>query len=255
MSADVFARGLSLVIGLLSFAMLLLAFSISIARTVRQMIPLYIYQTHVLALATVLTAVEPDPRGELASLGVGAFVLIPILLAVSIEPLLAQATVPENLPIWDRLRRLFPRDIRAATRARALPIWLEQRTSRRGEVLSLAFDLVLIVAAYAIAFSLVRDEILKANSLAVSLALLLLGLSILNNKQDLITQIMGLLVMEHGLFLAAIQVIPIPSVAIVFIISLFLYIIITLTILVFLLPELHRISGSIEVEDQQQLKG
>ena len=66
---------------------------------------------------------------------------------------------------------------------------------------------------------------------------------------------MGLLVMEHGLFLAAVKVIASPSVAIQFVISLFLYIIITLTILLFLLPELHRISGSIEVKDQQQLKG
>jgi len=246
---------LSFVIGLLSFVMLILAFSISIARTVRQMIPLYIYQTVVLALATVLTAIEPAEGGELTHLSIGMFVIIPFLLAVTIEPLLAQATVPEDIPLQERLRRLFPGEIRSATRARALPIWLVQRPSRRGEVLSIAFDLVLIVAAYVTAFSLVKEDIFQANSLAVSFALLLLGLSILNNMRDLITQIMGLLVMEHGLFLAAIQVISIPSVTIVFIVSLFLYIIITLTILVFLLPELHRISGSIEVEDQQQLKG
>ena len=77
----------------------------------------------------------------------------------------------------------------------------------------------------------------------------------MGRKQDIISQNMGLLVMEHGLFLAAIKFIAIPSVSFAFIVSLFLYIFITLTILVFLLPELHQESRSIQVTDQVELKG
>lgn len=248
-----FVLGLPLVIIIFSFAMLILALSISTSRTVRSMIRLYQIQSLVLAGVTLLIAA--DPADHFARVGIGVFVIIPLFLAVIIEPLLAQATVPEDVPFLERLRRMFPRRSSPSTHDKAIPIWLEHRPRRKNEMLSLALDLVLIITSYIISFSLFSQDQSRAYSLAVSLALLLLGLSIMGNKQDLISQIMGLLVMDHGLFLAAIQVIGLLSVTILFIISLFFYIIITLTILVFLLPELHSISGSIDIKDQTHLKG
>jgi hypothetical protein len=66
---------------------------------------------------------------------------------------------------------------------------------------------------------------------------------------------MGLLIMEHGMFLAAIRLNTSSYVTVFFLIGLFLYIFITLTLLIFLLPDLHRISGTIEIDQQEQLKG
>lgn len=241
--------------------MLLMALGIASLRITHQMVRLYKYQSFLLAGATFLTAIEPE------RLLVMPFLIIPLVLAVSIEPLLAQATVPEDIPIRERLTRLFSREIRAATRLQAAPAWLKHSPARRSAALVLVWNLVLLGIAYMAGFFLANDQASMAlgqaagmanslqNSLAVALALLMLGLSTMNNRADIISQIMGLLVMEHGLFLAAVRVIDTPSTTMWIVISLFLYIIITLTILVFLLPELRRISGSIQVDDQQQLKG
>ncbi len=257
------------IITLLSFGMLALAFNLSIARMVHVMITTYQMQSYLLALITLLTAIELDDQSKLPNLSVAAFVIIPLMLAWLIEPLLAQATVPEDVSIQERLRRFFHPSIRTEIRERALPIWLQSLPTRYGEVFLLAFSLLLIVASFFTGYLLIGSSAnapqvsftagnLQANRtifLAISLALVLLGLSTMGLKRDLISQVMGLLVMEHGLFLAAIRFIVVPSVTVVIVVSLFLYIIITLTILFFLLPELHRVSGSIAVEDQNQLKG
>ena len=244
---------LNQIILILSFFMLMLALSISTARTVHHMIRLYQVQSWVLAAITLLIAI--DPNENFAHFRISIFVIIPIFLAFIIKPLLAQATVPEDIPFWERMRRMFPKRFTAATFDKAIPIWLERRPRRRNEILFLGFDLLMILASFIISFRLFAPDRLHALSLSVSFALLLLGLSIMSNKRDLISQVMGLLVMDHGLFLAAIQVIALVSVTLLFVISLFFYIIITLTILVLLLPELHRISGSIDLDNQTQLKG
>jgi hydrogenase-4 membrane subunit HyfE len=75
------------------------------------------------------------------------------------------------------------------------------------------------------------------------------------SQRDLISQILGLLVMDHGLFLATVWVTTLPSLIPTFIISLFLYILITLVILMILLPELHAQSKTINVAEQNELQG
>ena len=77
----------------------------------------------------------------------------------------------------------------------------------------------------------------------------------MRSKTDMISQIMGLLIMEHGMFLAAIRLIPMSLAIVAFVISLVLYIMVTLTILVILLPDLHRISDTIEIDQQKRLRG
>lgn len=258
------AYGLTLLVDILTFAMLLMALRITSAKAVGTMIWLYQVQSAILALVTLLTAVEPAP-GSNAFFGrpsVALVLILPLVLAVSIEALLARATVletPPKLGIRDRVNYWLhdlPRQAR--------PIWLEHSASRRSRTASLVFGLILTAAAYVVAFKLVGVQFASVetptvridfNSLAVSLALLLVGLSTMSRKEDIISQVMGLLVMEHGMFLAGIKVIIVPSLALIFVLSLFVYIIITLTILVYLLPELHRASGTIEVSEQRQLKG
>lgn len=259
---------LPFVVGILAFTMLLMALGISSAKTVKQMIQFYQTQSVILAVVTLLTAVEPDPVSGIpfARLNIAYLMFVPLLLFVTVEVLLARATVPDpsnqlssatptgwkRIYYWLRELRELPRQ--------ANPIWLEHGAPRRNQIHSLAFNLVLTIIAYIIASRLVGGSQptqvgIDPHSLAVSIALLLVGLFTMSRKQDIISQIMGLLVMEHGMFLAAIKVITFPGLALIFVISLFLYIIITLTILVYLLPELHHTSGTIDIEDQQQLKG
>jgi hydrogenase-4 membrane subunit HyfE len=241
------------IVNILAFAMVVMALGIATVKTVREMIRFYQVQSLTLALVTLLTAAEPVTEFSVAFVGV-----LPLGVAISIEALLARATVPGpghlERQSW---REYFIYWLRVLPR-QANPIWLEHRASQSNPILRLVLNLGLTVVAYVIAFSLVggsASQVIDPESLAVSMALVLLGLFTMSSEQDIISQIMGLLVMEHGMFLAAIKVITIPSLAIIFVISLFLYLIVTLTILIYLLPELHRASGSIEVEEQEQLKG
>jgi hydrogenase-4 membrane subunit HyfE len=76
----------------------------------------------------------------------------------------------------------------------------------------------------------------------------------MSNKRDIVAQVIGLLVMEHGLFLAAVRVAP-PALATLFVVSLFCYVLVTLTILLWILPALHRASRSIQLSKHSQLRG
>jgi len=257
-----------------SFFMLIMGLMLSLTRAVHRMIPYYQFQCIGLAVITFLTAIELRENIG-ASISVGVFVVIPILLAIFIEPLLAQATVSENIPVRQRLLRLFDWSIRPHARQQAMLAWLHIRRSRRGTLAILTIDLVLLTLAFITAFTLAGTSslvspataFLKVSSagsglspinimaLAVAFSLLLLGLSTMINSEDIISQVIGLLVMEQGMFLAAVRLLPSSTMRIFFIAGLFLYIIITLTILVFLLPELHYTSGSLDIDQQTRLKG
>ncbi|NMC34919.1 MAG: hypothetical protein GYA36_21065 [Veillonellaceae bacterium] len=244
-------------INILAFSMLIMAMMISMASTVSQMIPLYRIQSGILTLIVILTGLSPVETYESNSrvLILLLFALIPILLILAIEPLLAQATVAEVKSGWRHILLLFRKDVRDNIYRRALPVWLSQQFSYQHSILSIVVDLILIILAFVTAFSIEKKDPLLASILAISLSLLLLGLSIMRSKHDIISQIMGLLVMEHGMFLAAIRIISSPVIVITFVVGLFLYIAITLTILVVLLPDLHRISNTIEIDQQDHLQG
>jgi hydrogenase-4 membrane subunit HyfE len=140
----------------------------------------------------------------------------------------------------------------------ALPVWLAHGLPVSRQVASMVVGLALTGMAYIIAFNLtveVADDKSRPWILSVSLTLLMLGIFTMINRQDLISQIIGLLVMDHGLFLAVIGLIERPDLKPTFVISLLLYILITLVILVILLPELHEESDTIEVADHNTLQG
>lgn len=247
-------------IDILSIAMVPVALAIVAVGAIHRMIQFYRVQCLILASLTLLTALNPEEQDFTTRALLVAFAfLIPGLLAYIIEPLLAQATVPVPAGGTVRLRhsflRLFSPNYAEETRnavERALPVWLEHGLAPSRQIGSVIVSLGLTALAYTAAISLPGKT--SNPEIAVSLILLLLGIFTMINRRDLISQVMGLLVMDHGLFLAAVRVIE-PTLIPIFVISLFLYILITLVILVLLLPELHSASGTIEVSEQNQLQG
>jgi hydrogenase-4 membrane subunit HyfE len=254
---------LPLIIETLAAVMVLTALGIVSVGSIQQMIRLYQAQCLILALITILIALDPTMEAGLATRAfLGAFaVLILGLLAYIIEPLLAQATASREVPWAERLRhsflRLLSRPYRQETSQsiqEARSVWLEHGLSPGRQRNSAIVSLLLTVIAYVVASNLIQDQA-RARSLAVSTTLLMLGFFTMINQRDLISQILGLLVMDHGLFLATVWVTTLPSLIATFVLSLFFYILITLVILVILLPELHAQSQTINVADQNELQG
>ncbi len=296
-------------LGIMTFVMVPIALGIISVKAIRDMIWLYQAQSVVLALLTVFIAVELEGNLNTRIFLIAFALLIPALLAYIIEPLLAQATVPEAETPW--LRRLAPPFLRLINREyqadltksiqKALPIWAEHSLSSSRQLGSVLFSLLLTTGAYIVAFSIggvnqrwipilvillilvifslsrlvvsITISLLLiimvyiaifnlipmgpdwSQSLAVSMTLLMLGIFTMISREDIISQIIGLLVMDHGLFLATVRVITHPQAIPIFVIGLFLYILITLVILVFLLPELHAKSATIQVAEQDELQG
>ena len=79
--------------------------------------------------------------------------------------------------------------------------------------------------------------------LTVSLSLHLVGLYIMTAKSDLISQTVGLLVMDHGLYLAIIKIVAVPVPALSFVFGLWCYTVITFVILVYMVPQIRRREG------------
>ena len=100
---------------------------------------------------------------------------------------------------------------------------------------------VLLLIAFLVPFTITSSTFLLTEriGLAVSLTLHLAGLYYMTFPgRDIITQVVGLLVMDHGLYLAVVKIVEIPVPAAFFVISLYFYTAITIFILVILLPEL-----------------
>ncbi|MBK8050830.1 MAG: hypothetical protein IPK16_29235 [Anaerolineales bacterium] len=85
--------------------------------------------------------------------------------------------------------------------------------------------------------------------LAVALALNLVGLFNMIIKQDIISQVIGLLIMDQGLYLAVVKIVKIPVPATYFVISLYFYTLITVFILLILLPKLRATAQSIDLTE------
>ncbi|MEI6043437.1 MAG: hypothetical protein WCS37_03490 [Chloroflexota bacterium] len=262
------------VVLLIAVVLILMAVAISSRDNASRMITDYKIQALLLFLLTIFTALE------LGDAVIGFLALPPLVMLVLIRALLAQATVvTSGITVWQRLKRAFFESIRpngqpfgwswksrpsprlAATIYPAKDRTIEEATIRwlratdnRDSTLSVAFSFLALALAYFFAFSLIKNQPDVANNLAVSLSLVLIGLLIMLRKKDIISQIVGLLVMEHGMFLAAIRVLRIPSLSLLFVISLFLYLGITIVMLVYLLPELDRTSGSLMIEQQKILR-
>ncbi len=250
------------VVVLLSNVLVIVSLAISASSTLKRMVMLYQTQAWALAAVVLLTSTEPDSR---ASVALVAF--LPALLAVSVPPLLARASVhpapepPSDTPAtWgDNLRTVWSLLLRRE-KVDAELIWLQHGESRLGAAGSSMVDVALIAIAVLVAYRLVGsgqpegEDLRVVASLAVSIALVLQGLLTMVNKQDIVAQVIGLLVIEHGLFLAAVRVAP-SGIALLLVLGLLFYILVTLTILFWILPALHRVSSTISVDTQSELVG
>lgn len=249
------SQALEQVPNLLSYLLVIIALLISAATTLKLMVRLYRAQAWLLTLVVVLTTLEPG-RTRLA---LALVAVLPMMLAIFVPHLLARASIRPRTSA-DKHQALATR---VASQRGALALaeitWLQNGRSRLSGGLSVAIDMALIAAAVLVAYRLVYGpggtlDRAVAPSLAVTIALVLQGLFTMINKKDIIGQVVGLLVIEHGLFLAAVRIAP-PPLAYLFVWSLFFYVLVTMTILLWILPELHRASGSIQVADNSGLKG
>jgi hydrogenase-4 membrane subunit HyfE len=139
----------------------------------------------------------------------------------------------------------------------AAEVWLRHSLGQGRQFVIIGFSLLLILLALLVAFSFEQPEsrLNRIPSLLAALALLLIGVAAMLARRDLISQVIGLLIVDEGLFLAVVRGLQVQrSLIPVFIVSLFLYIGITLVILVALLPTLHVKSGTIEVRRQAELR-
>ncbi len=268
----------------LSYLLIIIALWISATRTLRLMVRLYQAQSLVLTGVVLITAIERR-RSQLA---LGLVAILPLTLAVIVPPLLARATLDAAVMRrgGDDAGLTWLRRLRVAQRwaiDKAELIWLQHGRSRLPVSLTAAVDLFLLATALLAGFRLAglhlvtsavsghgasapgasgqavsgqaaRPSPALVASLAVSIALLLQGLFTMINKNDIISQIIGLLVVDQGLFLAAVRVAP-AALAYYFVLSLFLYVLVTLTILLWVLPGLHRTSASIEIAGNAELRG
>lgn len=241
----------------MSYLLIIIALWISATRTITLMVRLYQTQAIVLTGVVLITAVEPGH--SLVALGLVA--ILPVSLAGIVRRLLAWATFNDTTQPVPASEVSVGQLLRSTvTRRRSLKdaelIWLQHGGSRLPVSMSAAIDLFLITASVLVAYRLPVGNATAGivPSLAVSIALLLQGLFTMINKNDIISQVIGLLVVDQGLFLAAVRVAP-PALAYLFVVSLFLYVLVTLIILLWVLPGLHKTSASIAVVANTELRG
>jgi hydrogenase-4 membrane subunit HyfE len=92
-------------------------------------------------------------------------------------------------------------------------------------------------------------QLSKSISLGVSLCLHLIGLYNTTVKRDIISLVIGILIMDHGLYLAVVKIVEVPVPAGLFVLALYTYTVITILILLFMVPQVIR---SIAEEDVKE---
>jgi hydrogenase-4 membrane subunit HyfE len=268
---------------LLEVILLLTALTIITSNTVSQKITLYRIQSGLLAFVTGLSAFikAMDGSGGNLILLILLIAMLPLLLAWAIKTLLARATlsIPPTVSFRDQVlpvlawlfRPLLPKRLEESREIKrslfffkkierdAEREWLRYKAPAKVPIQLLVF-LTLVFVAFLIVSQIITVgfELSERIGLVVSLALHLIGLYNMVIKQDIISQVIGLLIMDHGLYLAVVKIVEIPVPATFFVMSLYFYTLITLFILVILLPRVRQVTASIdltEISNQSNLKG
>jgi hydrogenase-4 membrane subunit HyfE len=273
---------------LLEIGLLLTALFITIDRSIARIIGIYQFQSLLIAIVTGLSVVtfgsNIAPTGGIIAPAGGIIVLIvflPLTMIVVVRPLLARATIlfPSDRVLMAWLLRPI-RSLRALQRISGIASaaedlqrdaeqeWILPRELNRVHVRHLIVLLLIVLVALLIAADLFSQRSSSQNSspfeqskligLLASLVLGLVGLYNMVIKQDTISQVVGLLMMDHGLYLAVMKIVPIPFPATFFVIGLYFYTITTMFILVIILPGVRDIAGDIEltkVREQSDLIG
>jgi hydrogenase-4 membrane subunit HyfE len=238
--------------------LILVAIYVTTTPTIKHMIIGYRWQSFFLTFGVVLAAMGKlfKPAGSDWNAGAGWFIvpiaLLPLALSLFIRPVLARATL--SAPLGN----LFRADKRHQLETEAERIWLSQ-LMRRNRQYHIGIAIILVIIAFGVAFMVASNFSPSGRiGLAVSLALHLIGLYNMIIKQDIISQVIGLLTMDHGLYLAVVKIVTIPVPASAFVIGLYGYTLITLFILLFLLPKVRSVTESIDlsvIADTTELKG
>jgi len=248
---------------LLEVILILTTFIVTTTPSVKQIISTYRLQSILLAMVTTVAAsakamksYSAEPREFNVAIWILFIALLPILLAWAIKPLLVRATLAGET---STLGFLFHRSIQRQLEEEAERVWRQYKAATREQFHLLIF-LILVFVAFYIAFRIIAGDFSLSErvGLAVSMALHLIGLYNMFAKQDIIAQVIGLLIMDHGLYLAVIKIVEIPVPATFFVISLYFYTLITMFILVILLPRVRRETQSIDLSEiaaKSKLKG
>ncbi len=263
---------------LLEVLLLLTAFSITTAPSVKRMILTYRIQSTLLALVVGLTALTKSEQlkgnsdATTVLILILLIILLPIILAWVIKPLLVRATLSKErltivlfAPTLQRIIRPFvTRSVKTSVDRSMLRYnemersaereWLQQKPPGKRQYAFVLF-LILVFIAFLIASAFKPDVRI---GLLVSLTLHLIGLYNMFAKRDIISQVIGLLIMDHGLYLAVVRIVEIPVPAALFVVSLYFYTVITMFILVILLPRLRQVTESIdlfEISEKSNLRG
>jgi hydrogenase-4 membrane subunit HyfE len=173
--------------------------------------------------------------------------------------LLIRATLVSSVPVFKLLDRPTENEKREA-----MQMWRKREGASVSQAQGIATFVFLLSLAFFTSFQIIPgfasddpNSLAERIGLAVSLALHLVGLYNMVVKGDIISQVIGLLVMDHGLYLAVVKIVAIPVPAAFFVVSLYFYTLITVFILVFLLPQVRRLVGIDldEIAQQSKLEG
>lgn len=156
-------------------------------------------------------------------------------------------------PLQGRRARVAQRLVRYREQEKDAEAEWQRRQTMENGIVSLLIIALLLLIAFGIPFVIDANEAPEFTpaeriGLAVSLALHLIGLYNMVFKRDIISQVIGLLIMDHGLYLAVVKLVEIPVPATFFVISLYSYTLITIIILLVLLPQVRAQTESIDLD-------
>lgn len=229
------------------------AYLITTHRDVPDVIKAYSGQSFILAATGVLIAIAV--MGDASRLA--EFVIPILLIAVLplfpgffIEQILVRATVSEP---GSKEKHAFWKLISVSEEQKRLAriIWLEQRHAVSGRAGITVFFLVVLAFAIVFLTDLLHESEAKIG-VAVSLALHLIGLYNTFLRRDILSQVIGILTMDQGMYLAILKVVNIPAPAVLFVVALYFYTIITVIILFLILPRLRQEMKTLSLDDIAQ---
>jgi len=238
--------------------LLITAYLVTTQRDVPDVIKAYSWQSYVLGATGILiafTKLIENRTGFFESvIPVLLIAFLPLILGGYIEQVLARATVYQP---GAKTKHAFWQLVSDEQKRLAHSIWLEQRhavSTRSGIVFAL-----LTTLAFAIVFLVglpVKPE--PKIGISVSLALHLIGLYNTFLRRDILSQVIGILTMDQGMYLAILKVVNIPAPAVLFVIALYFYTFITLLILFLILPQLRHEVDTLSLDkivEQSKLEG
>lgn len=259
-------------------ALVFTAFFSTISATVDQAITWYQWQSFLLTIVTGASALTQLLRQDEQTVFIAMLTirigLLPFMLALFIRPLLQRATLASEkagsdrkaefivllTPVFMRLRwfiaPLVGRQRLSALidRYSAQKVDAESEWQRDKSLRNSSANLLLLVPLLIISFSIPYVITVpgfgesERIGLAISLALHFIGLFNMVIKPDIISQVLGLLIMDQGLYLAVVKIVEVPVPADLFVNSLYLYTLITIFLLVVLLPKVRAKTGSIDLD-------